>query len=77
MVEQTLGLDVGLTHALIDSDGNKTENPRFLKKSLYRLKVHQKIWARTKQDSANRAKQRRRVALLHEKTSNRRHDFIH
>ena len=77
IAEQTVGLDVGLTHVLIDSDGNKTDNPRFLKKSLYRLGVEQKIWARQKKGSANRAKQRRRVALLHEKTGNRRHDFIH
>jgi putative transposase len=28
--EQTIGLDVGLTHVLIDSEGNKTDNPRFL-----------------------------------------------
>lgn len=77
IAEQTIGLDVGLTHVLIDSEGNKTNNPRFLKKSLDRLGIEQKKWARNKKDSANRAKQRRRVALLHEKTSNRRHDFIH
>jgi putative transposase len=75
--EQTIGLDVGLTHALIDSDGNKTDNPRFLIKSLHRLGMQQKRLARQKEGSANRAKQRRRVALVHEKTSNRRHDFIH
>ena len=77
IAEQTIGLDVGLTHVLIDSEGNKTDNPRFLKKSLERLGVEQQIWARQKKGSANRAKQRRRVALLHEKTGNRRHDFIH
>lgn len=77
IAEQTVGLDVGLTHALIDSEGNKTDNPEFLKNNLYRLRIEQKIWARQKRGSANRAKQRRRVALVHEKTSNRRHDFIH
>lgn len=77
IAEQTLGLDVGLTHVLIDSEGNKTPNPRFLKKSLYSLGLEQKIWARQKKGSSNRAKQRRRVALVHEKTGNRRHDFIH
>lgn len=77
IAEQTLGLDVGLTHVLIDSEGNKTENPRFLKRSAYRLGVEQQKWARQKKGSANRAKQRRKIALVHEKTSNRRHDFIH
>lgn len=77
IAEQTLGLDVGLTHVLIDSDGNKTDNPRFLKKSLYRLGIEQRKWARLKKGSANCARQRKKVALLHEKTANRRHDFIH
>lgn len=77
VAQQTLGLDVGLTHALIDSEGNKTNNPRFLKKSLDRLRIEQKKWARTKKDSANRSKRRKRVARFHEKTSNRRGDFIH
>lgn len=77
IAEQTLGLDVGLSHALIDSEGNKTENPKFLKKSLYRLAVAQKKRSRQIKGSANSAKQRRKIAVIHEKTSNRRHDFIH
>ena len=32
--ENTIGLDVGLTEFLIDSDGQKTENPRLLKASV-------------------------------------------
>ena len=77
IAEQTLGLDVGLTHVLIDSEGNKTNNPRFLKNSLYRLNIEQKKFARHKKGSANRSKQRKKVALLHEKTGNKRHNFIH
>ena len=77
IAEQTLGLDVGLSHALIDSEGNKTENPGFLKKSLYRLSVAQKRRSRQIKGSANSAKQRKKIAIIHEKTSNRRHDFIH
>lgn len=77
IAEQTLGLDVGLSHALIDSEGNKVENPRFLKKSLYRLAVAQKKRSRQIKGSANSAKQRKKIAVIHEKTSNRRHDFIH
>ncbi len=74
--EYTLGLDVGLEHMLIDSHGKKTENPRFLKDSLNSLAVEQRRLSRKKQDSSNRAKQRRRVATVHEKVSNRRYDFI-
>ena len=75
--ENTIGLDVGLTEFLIDSEGNKTENPRILKASLVRLAVEQKKLARKKKGSANRAKQKRKVSIIHEKVANRRYDFIH
>jgi transposase len=35
--EETLGIDLGITHVLIDSDGHKVANPRHLKKGLQRL----------------------------------------
>ena len=75
--EKTIGLDVGLTEFLIDSEGNKTENPRILKASLVRLAVEQKKLARRKKGSSNRAKQKRKVSIIHEKVANRRYDFIH
>ena len=75
--ENTIGLDVGLTEFLIDSEGNKTENPRVLKASLVRLGIEQKKFARTKKGSANRAKQKRKVSIIHEQVANRRYDFIH
>ena len=30
-LEQIIGCDLGLTHFLIDSNGNKIDNPRYLK----------------------------------------------
>ena len=72
-----LGLDVGLTKFLIDSEGNKTSNPGVLKASLVRLSREQKKLARKKKGSANRAKQKRKVSIIHEQIANRRHDFIH
>ncbi|WP_257292304.1 transposase [Endozoicomonas sp. ONNA1] len=75
--ENTVGLDVGLTEFLIDSKGNKTENPRILKASLVRLAMEQKILARKKKGSANRSKQKRKVSIIHEKIANRRYDFTH
>ena len=32
--EETLGIDLGITYVLIDSDGHKVANPRHLKKGL-------------------------------------------
>ena len=75
--EKTIGIDVGLTEFLIDSEGNKTENPRLLKASLARLAAEQKKFARKKKGSGNRAKQKRKVAKIHERVANQRHDFIH
>ena len=77
IAEQTVGIDLGLTHFLIDSDGNKTDNPRFLKASLERLTKEQKIFARKKKGSNNRQKQKLKVAKVHESVVNQRLDFLH
>lgn len=75
--EKTLGLDMGITHFLIDSEGTKIENPRVLNQSLERLRIEQRILSRQHKGSHNRAKQKTIVAKLHERVSNRRNDFIH
>ena len=75
--EQTLGIDLGLTHFTIDSEGNKVENPRFLKQALGKLAVAQKMLARKVKGSKNRQKQKKKVAVIHEKVANTRLDFLH
>lgn len=77
IADQTLGIDLGLTHFLIDSDGLKVDNPRFLKSSLEQLAKAQKIFARKKKGSINRQKQKLKVARVHERISNQRLDFLH
>jgi putative transposase len=74
---ETIGLDVGINHYLIDSDGTKVENPKYLKASLARLAVEQRKLSRKKKSSHNREKQKRVVARVHERVANRRRDFIH
>ena len=75
--EKTLGIDLGLTHFLIDSDGHKIDNPRFLKNSLNNLSVEQRIFARKQKDSKARRLQKTNVARVHEKVKNQRKDFNH
>ena len=75
--EHTVGLDVGLTAFLIDSEGNKTDNPKLLKASLARLAIEQKKLSRKKKGSGSSEKQKRIVAIIHEKVASRRLDFIH
>ncbi len=76
-LDTTLGIDVGLTDFATLSTGEKVENPRFLKKSLQRLKVLQRRVSRKKRGSKNRKKAIQRLARCHEKIANQRNDFLH
>ena len=73
----TVGIDVGLTSFLVTSDGLKEDNPRYLKNSLARLKHLQRSVARKVKGSNNRRKAVQKVAILHERISNQRSDFLH
>ena len=75
--EQTIGIDVGLSHMLITSEGEKVANPMHLKQRQERLAAAQKQFARRKKGSNNRIKQRLKVAVIHEKVANSRLDYIH
>jgi putative transposase len=63
----TVGIDVGIKDFAVLSTGEKVENPKYLKNSLKRLKVLQKRVSRKQKGSKNRAKAKRRLAVLHEK----------
>ncbi|MGI6022779.1 MAG: RNA-guided endonuclease TnpB family protein [Methanoculleus sp.] len=76
-LDTTLGIDVGLTDFATLSTGEKVENPRFLKKSLQRLKVLQRQVSRKKRGSKNRKKAIQRLARCHEKIANQRNDLLH
>lgn len=75
--DKIIGLDLGLTHFLIDSYGNKIENPRFLKKYLYKLAKLQRKLKNKKLSSSNYKKLQKKVAKLHLKISHIRNDFLH
>jgi putative transposase len=73
----TLGIDVGLTHFAISSNGEKIDNPKYLENSMQRLNILQKRMSKKQKGSKNRAKARLAVSKLHEKISNQRVDFLH
>ena len=77
LVSNVLGLDFGLTHLAITSDGNKIANPRCLNKSLERLKLLQQRLSSKQKGSKNKNKARLKVAKLHEKIANQRNDYLH
>jgi len=76
-VNKAVGIDVGLSRFLTSSDGMIVENPRFLKKSSDRLAYEQYKLSKMNKGSAGRAKQKKRIARLHEHISNQRRDFLH
>lgn len=75
--DKVIGLDMGITHLVADSEGNKVENPKFLKQSLKRLAHAQRRLARRKKGSHRRKKAARMVARVHEKIANQRKDYLH
>ncbi len=75
--ENVTGLDMGLSHLVIASTGEKRNNPHILKRAAANLRRKQKSLSRKKKGSANRNKARVLVAKAHERTANARNDFQH
>jgi putative transposase len=71
------GIDLGLTHFAVLSDGTKIAAPRFLRRSERKLKKAQRNLVRKRKGSANREKARVKVARAHASVSNARRDFHH
>lgn len=74
---KAIGIDLGLTHFCITSEGSKFDNPRHFKKHERNLKRKQQKLSRKKKGSKSREKARRLVARAYEKVSNARQDFLH
>ena len=76
-VDKAIGIDVGLTHFAITSDGSKFDNPRFFIKHQRNLKRKQQKLSKKKKGSQNRKKARLAVAKVHAKIARCREDFLH
>lgn len=72
-----IGIDLGIKEFLITDNGIKINNPKYLKKTLKKLKYKQKQLSKKIKGSNNRNKQRILVSLIHEKITNKRMDFLH
>jgi putative transposase len=75
--ENAIGIDLGITDFATLSNGEKITNQRHLQSELKRLKVLQQRASRKNKGSKNRKKANLRVAILHEKITNQRKDFLH
>jgi putative transposase len=72
-----VGIDVGLSRLAVTSDGEVIANPRLLRQKERHLARAQRVLSRKQKGSANRAKARRRVAVLHSKMRQSRLDHAH
>lgn len=72
-----IGLDLGIKEFCITSNGEKVNNPKYLKKSLDKLAKLQRELFRKLKGGSNRNKARIKVARLQEHIANQRKDFLH
>ncbi|MGR4850637.1 RNA-guided endonuclease InsQ/TnpB family protein [Streptomyces sp. LARHCF252] len=74
---QTVGIDLGLNHFAVLSDGTKIDSPRFLRRAEKKLKKAQRELSRKQKGSRNREKARLKVARAHAKVADARREFHH
>lgn len=75
--DKTIGIDVGIKHLLVTSNGLKIDNPRHTANFAVQLAKAQRELSKKKLGSANRAKAKLSVARLHAKTADCRLDNLH
>jgi putative transposase len=75
--EPVVGVDLGLKHFAVLSDGRKIASPRFLRRAEKKLRRAQRALSRTQKGSRNRDKARVKVARAHARVADARRDFCH
>ena len=73
----SIGIDLGLKTFAVTSNGDEILSPKALIKHEQRLAFLQKSLARKEKGSNNYYKNKKQIALLHEKIANIRKDFLH
>jgi putative transposase len=75
--EPVIGIDLGLKHFAVLSDGTKIASPRFLRRAEKKLRRAQRALSRKEKGSRNRDKARVTVARVHARVADARRDFCH
>ena len=73
---KAIGLDVGVSLMVADSDGNKVK-PLNFERELTNLRLRAKQLSRKKKGSNNRAKAKAKIAKQNLRIANKRKDFLH
>ncbi len=76
-IERVVGIDLGLTHFAVLSDGRKIDSPRLLRRAEKKLKRAQRLLSRKQDGSSNRARARIKVARAHARVTDTRREFHH
>ncbi len=71
-----IAVDVGTIHYLTTSKGEKEDNPRWYRQAEGLLRKHSKDLSRKKKGSQRWQKHQHKLGLHHERTANKRKDFI-
>ena len=74
---KVLGIDLGINHYLVDSEGNKVEHPKNYERMLPKLKIVHRKLSKKKKRSNNRLKAKKSLNRIYEKVNNQRNDFLH
>lgn len=76
-IENKIGIDLGLTHFLITSDGEFVDNNKFSIRNQYKLKKLQRRFSKTKKGGSNRKRLKIKIAKLYQKIITQRQYFFH
>lgn len=77
VLSKSVGIDVGISHFAITSDGEKFANQKLIKKHEQKLAKLQRRLSKKKKGSKNRLKAKLKVAKLHAKIADTRKDYLH
>ena len=77
LMDNAIGLDLGIKDLIVDSNGNKYKNHKYLSKSQKKLAKEQRKLSHMEKGSSNRNKQRIKVARIHRHINNQRNDYLH
>jgi putative transposase len=75
--QPVIGIDLGLTHFAVLSDGQKITSPQFLRRAETKLKRRQRDLSRKQDGSQNRDKARIKLARAYARVADARREFCH
>ena len=75
--DRCVGLDLGIKSLIVDSNGQKYENHKYMTKYQSKLKKEHRKLSKMVKGSNNRNKQRIKVARIYSKICNQRNDYLH